>query len=66
MTVVIDTRTVNPEERFDFWVEGARSVFFPLRCSRAGDDVAPFSGLVRRHFLGPIALTPNGAPADTP
>jgi AraC-like DNA-binding protein len=57
MTVVIDTRSVNPEERFDFWVEGARSVFFPLRLSRVGDDIQPFSGFVRRHSLGPIALT---------
>ena len=57
MTVVIDTRTVNPQERFDFWVESAHTVFFPLRCSRVGDDALPFSGLVRRHVVGPIALT---------
>ncbi len=57
MSVVIDTRTVRPEERFDFWVESAHTVFFPLRCRRAGDDAQPFSGFVRRHFLGPVALT---------
>ena len=57
MTVVIDTRTVAPEERFDFWVEGAHSVFFPLGCHRVGDEAQPFSGFVRRHQLGPVALT---------
>jgi AraC-like DNA-binding protein len=57
MTLVIDTRTVRPAERFDFWVEGARTIFFPLNCRRVGDDDQPFSGFVRRHVLGPIALT---------
>jgi AraC-like DNA-binding protein len=57
MTVVIDTRTVGPEERFEFWVEGAHTVFFPLKCRRVGDDAQPFSGFVRRHLLGPIAVT---------
>ena len=52
MTVVIDTRTVLPEERFDFWVAGAHNVFFPLRCRRVGDDAGPFSGSVRRHSWG--------------
>ncbi len=57
MTVVIDTRTVLPEERFAFWVESAHTLFFPLKCSRVGDDARPFSGSVRRHQLGPIAVT---------
>jgi AraC-like DNA-binding protein len=57
MTVVIDTRTVEPGERFEFWVEGAHSIFFPLGCRRVGDAAQPFSGFVRRHVVGPIALT---------
>jgi AraC-like DNA-binding protein len=57
MTVVLDTRTVDPRERFDFWVEGAQSIFFPLGCRRIGDDAAPFSGFIRRHQLGPVVLT---------
>jgi hypothetical protein len=57
VTVVIDTRTVEPSERFDFWIEGAHAVFFPLRFRRAPDDLRPFGGLVRQYLLGPLALT---------
>ncbi len=57
MAVVIDTRTVEPSERFDFWIEGAHAVFFPLRFRRAPEDLRPFGGLVRQYLLGPLALT---------
>lgn len=57
MSRVVDTETVRPEDRFDFWVEAILRTCFPLTLERRVDPVRPFHGLVRQYFLGPLTIS---------
>jgi AraC-like DNA-binding protein len=54
MTVLLDTASVQPSERFDFWVEESPRVFMPIAVERQTDGA--FSGLVMGHDLGPLSV----------
>lgn len=57
MSRVVDTDTVRPEERFDFWVEAILRTCFPLTLERRADTQAPFHGSVRQYCLGPLTIS---------
>jgi AraC-like DNA-binding protein len=54
MSVLADTSTVAPEDRFQLWSEAHPRLFFPLdvRCQ----DAEPFRGRILGHRLGPLDL----------
>ena len=54
MTVLLDTASVRPSERFDFWVEESPRVFMPIGVERRSGGA--FSGLVMGHDLGPLSV----------
>jgi AraC-like DNA-binding protein len=54
MSVLLDTASVAPRERFDFWAEGAPRVFMPVGVERRTDGA--FSGLIMGHALGPLSV----------
>ena len=54
MTVLLDTASVAPSERFDFWVEESPRVFMPIAVERrTGGE---FNGLIMGHTLGPLSV----------
>jgi AraC-like DNA-binding protein len=54
MTVLVDTRSVAPVERFEYWSESTSRVFFPLAIR--GRAPRPFAGRVLGHDLGPLGV----------
>jgi AraC-like DNA-binding protein len=54
MTVFIDTASVRPSERFDYWAEQSPHVFMPVGVGRCSDG--SFSGLVMGHHVGPLRV----------
>jgi AraC-like DNA-binding protein len=60
MTVFIDTASVRPSERFDYWAELSPRVFMPvgveLPAGAQRRDDRSFSGLVMGHDVGPLRV----------
>jgi AraC-like DNA-binding protein len=54
MTILVDTRSVAPEERFEYWTESTSKVFFPLAIGARAPR--PFAGRVLGHDLGPLGV----------
>jgi AraC-like DNA-binding protein len=54
MTVLLDTASVAPRERFDFWAEGTPRVFQPIAVQRRA--AGEFNGLIMGHRLGPLSV----------
>jgi AraC-like DNA-binding protein len=54
MAVVIDTGSVAPEERFDYWSHAQRALFFPMDVRPLA--AAPFAGRARLFDLGPVRV----------
>jgi AraC-like DNA-binding protein len=54
MALLVDTQTVAPAERFEFWSDAASSVLHPLGLRHLA--ARPFRGRMRRWELGPIEL----------
>ena len=57
MARVVDTETVRPEDRFDFWVEAILRTCFPLSVRRRDDARQPFAGSVQQYLLGPLTVS---------
>ena len=54
MAVLVDTRTVLPHERFDYWTEASCQLFHPLEMHH--DGRRPFSGNLTVQSLGQIEV----------
>jgi AraC-like DNA-binding protein len=54
MALLVDTQTVAPAERFEFWSEAASNVLHPLGLRHLATQ--PFRGRMRRWHLGPVEL----------
>ena len=54
MTLLVDTATVPPAERFEFWSEGASHALHPMGLRHLAQQ--PFSGRLRHYRLGPLEL----------
>lgn len=54
MAVLVDTRTVAPHERFDYWAEASCRLFHPLELRH--DGARPFSGNLTGQPLGQIEV----------
>jgi AraC-like DNA-binding protein len=54
MDVLVDTETVAPADRFEFWADAASAVLHPLGVRHLA--AAPFRGRMRRWELGPLEL----------
>ena len=54
MTLLVDTRTVPPHERFDYWAESSCRLFHPLELRQNLDR--PFWGTVSGHGLGQLEM----------
>jgi AraC-like DNA-binding protein len=52
--LLVDTGTVAPADRFDFWADAASAVLHPLGVRHLA--VTPFRGRMRRWQLGPLEL----------
>jgi AraC-like DNA-binding protein len=54
VAVLVDTRTVSPHERFDYWAEASCRLFHPLEMRH--DGRGPFSGNLAGQPLGQIQV----------
>ena len=54
MTVLCDTRGVEPDHRFELWAQSLASSFFPLRVERL--QRAPFDARLEAYSLGPLQV----------
>jgi len=55
MAIRLDTDTVAPHERFDFWIESSHKVFYPATFHEV--EGHRFTGVVNQFLLGPISVT---------
>ena len=55
MPILLDTETVAPHERFDFWIESSDRVVFPCTFQRV--DRPAFHGYVHQYLIGPMTVT---------
>ncbi len=55
MPLLLDTDTVAPHERFDFWIESSHTVFYPATFHEVADQ--RFHGSVNQFLLGPMSVT---------
>jgi AraC-like DNA-binding protein len=55
MAILLDTETVAPHERFDFWIESSHKVFYPATFHEVADQ--RFNGYVNQFLLGPMSVT---------
>ena len=55
MPVLLDTDTVAPHERFEFWIESSRKVFYPATFHEV--EGHRFTGLVNQFLVGPMSIT---------
>lgn len=68
MTVVVDTASVAPDERFALWAQVSSQVLEPKVVEAKGDEDASersFSARLVRHQLGPLTLDHMRADAST-
>ena len=65
MSRVVDTESVRPQDRFDFWVEAILRTCFPLSLKRGQQRYEPFYGSVHQYFLGPLTISRVRAHAMT-
>jgi AraC-like DNA-binding protein len=54
MPLIVDTTTVPGPDRFDYWASEHARVLHPLALRRPGRE--PFTGRIRAHRVGPVAL----------
>jgi AraC-like DNA-binding protein len=55
MAILLDTETVAPHERFDFWIESSHKVFYPATFHEVAGQ--PFTGYVNQFLIGPMSVT---------
>jgi AraC-like DNA-binding protein len=55
VSILFDTGTVAPHERFDFWTASSDRAFFP--CTFTPRDPLVFSGTMQQYIMGPLTVS---------
>jgi len=61
--IVLDSKTVAPQEQFSYWVDTITTSFFPIEAERPVKTTEPFAGEIKAKMVGDVLVARHTASA---